>query len=114
MIVLLGGCSKHYTMEELAGRYALAVDNGTDAIELKSDGTYIHSYKARSGSTTQQAGTWVLETQQAGPTVVLKEFRSLVGGDQRASFDFLPVRTSFGHIYLLTNIDLNVGYERQP
>ena len=114
IIALLTGCSSHISAEELAGSYALSVDGGTDTVELNSNGTYTHSYKTKSGLVDQQVEAWSLEDLQAGPTVVLNNFRPLLEENIQGKGTYLLlVKRSFGHLYLITNIDLGAGYERR-
>jgi hypothetical protein len=114
-IALLAGCSSHFSVGELAGKYVLSLDGGTDTIELSANGTYSHTYTAKSGNVGHQEDTWTLEELQAGPTVVLNNFHLLykedVGG--RGAYYHLLVNRSFGNLYLITNIDLNEGYKKQ-
>lgn len=115
VVALLSGCSNHYSAEEIAGRYVIFVNGGVDAIELSPSGTYTHSYKTESGRVDHQEGAWGLETLQAGPTVVLNGFRPLLGEDVRGEGTYLlRVKKSFGRISLITNIDLDQGYKREP
>jgi hypothetical protein len=115
LTALLSGCSSHYSIGDLAGKYVLSVDGGTDTIELGKNGTYIHTYKAKTAQVDQQEGKWTFENLQAGPTVVLNDFRRLLGKDaQRPVFYLLLVKKSFGTYYLITDIDLNEGYKKQP
>ena len=116
VISLLAGCSSHYTSADLAGRYVLAVDGGTDTIELEANGKYLHSYavkKAEKSGIKKTRG--ILEDLQAGPTVVLNNFHSLAGEDarERGSYRLLLVKRVYGELYLITNIDLNEGYKKQ-
>ena len=115
MVTLLAGCSSHYSAADLAGRYVLAIDGGTDTIELEANGKYLHSYAAKSGDVGRQEDTWNLEDLQAGATVVLNNFRSLSGEDarERGSYRLLVVKRLYGDLYLITNIDLNEGYKKQ-
>jgi hypothetical protein len=113
MIALLAGCSGHYSVGELAGKYVLSVDGGIDSIELSANGTYSHVYTAKSGDVGHQEGTWSLEELQAGATVVLNSFRPLLGEDVQGRGTYLLlVKRSFGDLYLITNIDLDTGYKR--
>jgi hypothetical protein len=113
MIALLAGCSSRYSAGDLAGRYVLSVDGGTDTIELEASGKYRHSYAAKSGAVDNQEGTWTLEDVQADPTVVLNNFQPLLGENVRGrGIYLLLIRRSFGTLYLITNIDLNEGYKR--
>jgi hypothetical protein len=115
MMALPAGCSSHYSAGDLAGKYVLSVDGGTDTIELSADRTYSHTYTAKSGYVGHQEGTWTLEELQAGQTVVLNNFHLLfkedVGG--RGAYNLLLVKRSFGDLYLITNIDLDEGYKKQ-
>jgi hypothetical protein len=114
MITLLAGCSSHYSVGELAGKYVLSVDGGIDSIELNANGTYTHAYKAKSGQMDHQEGSWTSEDLQAGPTVVLNDFRPLLSEkSQGRGFYFLLVKRSFGGLYLITNIDLGEGYKKR-
>jgi hypothetical protein len=114
IVTLLAGCSSHYSAADVAGKYVLAVDGGTDTIELDGNGKYRHSYAAKSGYVGRQEDTWSLEELQAGTTVVLNNFRNLSGSDvrERGSYHMLLVKKSYGDLYLITNIDLNEGYRR--
>jgi hypothetical protein len=114
MVALLAGCSSRYSAGDLAGRYVLSVDGGTDTIELEASGKYRHSYAAKSGAVDHQEGTWTLEDVQADPTVVLDNFQPLLGENVRGrGIYLLLIRRSFGTLYLITNIDLNDGYKKQ-
>ena len=108
------GCSEHLSKEKLAGKYVLSVSDGTDAIELKIDGTYTHSFQDKKGAQDTHTGTWQLQTLDAGLTVILDGFRPLMGEQiQGEGFYLLPIKSSFGKITLITNLDTNEGYERQ-
>jgi hypothetical protein len=46
---------------------------------------------------------------------VLNSFRPLLGEDVREQSTYLLlVKKSFGDLYLITDIDLDTGYKRQP
>jgi hypothetical protein len=114
MIALLAGCSSHYSAGELAGKYVLSVDGGIDSIELNANGTYSHVYTAKSGDVDHQEDTWSLEELPAGATVVLNNFRPLLGENVRGRGTYLlRVKRSFRDLYLITNIDLDEGYKKQ-
>lgn len=113
-------CSQNFTESDLIGKYIISTDDGVDTIELKSNGTYIHSYSIKGGPVQQQQGSWDIETFQAGPTVVLTNFQSIFPEDniekqnsKITSYYLFLVRKNFDDIYLITNIDLNIGYEKQ-
>lgn len=115
VVALLSGCSDHYSAKEIAGRYVISVDGGVDTIELNPNGTYTHSYKSKGGLVDHQGGAWDLEALQAGATVALNNFHPLLGEDVRGEGTYLLlVKSSFGRITLVTNIDLGEGYKRDP
>jgi hypothetical protein len=110
----LVGCSAHPSKEKLVGKYVLRVSTGTDSIDLKDDGTYIHRFQCDQGTSATQNGRWELENLEAGPTVTLDDFRPLLRERIRGQgFYLLTVRSFLGKITLITNPDLNEGYERE-
>jgi hypothetical protein len=101
------------SLNDLSGTYTLNVGGGTDVIQLKNDGTYIHDYRNNEAIFSQE-GTWTLEHLEAGLTVTLNDFSALPGESiQGRGFYLLAVRKFWGRIYLITNQDLNEGYEKQ-
>ncbi len=114
LLLALASCTKNYTAQQLAGSYALTSDNGIGTIRLNADGTYRHVFKPKGGPEDSQDGTWKLETLTAGPTVVLNGFQPLHGEKTHGQGIYLlGVASSFGHTYLITNIDTKEGYEKQ-
>lgn len=112
-LALVSCRSGHYSKAELTGRYVISVDRGIDTIELNRNGTYTHRFKTKDGFTDHQEGIWDLEALQGGATVVLRNFRPLLGENVRGEGTYLlRVRSSFGSISLITNIDLGEGYRR--
>ncbi len=116
-IALLTGCSGGYSSADLAGKYVLSVDGGVDTIELSANGTCVHSYETKNAEMDHQGGTWTLEEPQAGSTVVLNDFPPLLAESFRGgggpSIYLLLVERSFASIYLITDIDLDVGYKQR-
>jgi len=51
-VLILPGCSSHYSTSDVAGKYALSINGGVDTIELDATGAYRHSYKAETGQNT--------------------------------------------------------------
>jgi hypothetical protein len=71
---LLIGCSHSYNKSQLAGDYVLNVGPGIDRLELKSDGTYLHSFQREDGAKATVNGTWELASLDGDPTVTLHDF----------------------------------------
>jgi hypothetical protein len=114
IIFLLSSCSSQVSVSDLVGNYTVSNGSGVDAIELKQDGTYVHDYTVKGGSPQRQQGSWDLETLQAGQTVALNDFHPLPGeSTEGKGIYLLLVKRSFGRIHLITNIDLDAGYEKQ-
>jgi hypothetical protein len=111
----LAGCSSHYEKAQLVGKYVLNVGHGDDLLELKSDGTYTHSFQAQQNTTATGSGKWELESYDAGPTVTLDDFQRLPGEPSGGSgYYLLTIKSFFGKICLMTNEDTNECYEKQP
>jgi len=116
IIFFLTACSRPLLEKDLFGKYIISTSTGVDAIELKSNGVYIHSHSIKDDPTQQQQGSWKLEILQAGPTVVLDDFQNLSKekSEKQDSYTYLLlVQKNFLDIYLITNIDLNTGYQKQ-
>lgn len=110
---LMMGCSGHFSAQQLAGRYALLLNGGTDTVELNSDGTYKHSYRTPHGLVDDPVESWSVEDSAAGRTVVLKNFRSLREENTQGRGPYLLlVKRSYGHFHLISNRDLGTGYEK--
>ena len=115
LLLFLGGCSKHFTENELVGKYVLNVDDGRDTLQLNDDGTYIHSYRSKDGNVTTKNSKWELKSLDSNLSVVLENFQPLPGEKTRgAGFYFLLVQSHFGKIRLNTDVDLNEGYDKEP
>jgi len=115
IIFPLAACSSHPVESDLFGKYIISTNAGVDAIELKPNGVYIHSYSIKDVP-QQQQGAWKLELLQAGPTIVLDNFQNLFEEKSRKQNSYtylLLVQKNFWNIYLITNIDLNTGYQKQ-
>jgi hypothetical protein len=111
--IFLVGCSRHYTVAQLVGKYALNVGPGTDLLELHSDGTYVHSFQDQAGLKTPRNGKWEIDNIAAGPMVTLNDFQPFPGEQIRGQgFFLLNIKKHFSKIRLLTNEDLNEFYEK--
>ncbi|HXA14229.1 MAG TPA: hypothetical protein VNW23_03810 [Opitutaceae bacterium] len=111
--LLLVGCSGRFDKTELIGNYVLNVGPGEDVIELKDDGTYVHTFQGKDTKKEMGAGTWELEDSEGGQTV-LNNFQPLPGEQTRGrGFYFLRNKRFFGKIRLMTYVDLNEYYEKQ-
>ena len=91
----LGGCSDKFTPGELVGLYTLNVGPGSDVLELKSDGTYVHSYQAFSAPKSELGGKWQLDDTPVGEMVTLDNFKVLSGEDSGRSGYYLLTPTRF-------------------
>ncbi len=113
-VMLLVGCTHHYSRIELTGAYTLKVGHGTGILVLKSDGSYIHTFQRSGGSSTTAEGHWKLESLDAGPTVALDDFHRLPGEvSGGAGYYLLPIESFFGEICLMTNEDNNECYVKR-
>jgi hypothetical protein len=62
---------------------------------------------------SQEMNQWTLEHCRLGQLLCSTVF-SYYPQTNRPSIEFLLVQKSFGKIVLVTNIDLGIGYEKQP
>jgi len=115
LLLLVAGCSKHFTANQLVGKYVLNVGDDRDVLQLNGDGTYIHSYRSTDGKTSTANGTWELKNFESEPSVVLDNYQPPPGEAAWVrGIYFLSIRSFFGHIRLNINTDLNEGYDKQP
>jgi hypothetical protein len=130
LILILGGCSRTFTNDQLIGKYEILQESGTDIIELNSNEIYKHIYKQKNGVMYQQSGKWNIEQLDSGSTVVLNNFHYYNKDDlyenivepnnenkpndnlSTGAYNLLLIKSYFGDIKLITNIDLNEGYEK--
>ena len=114
VVLFLTACSGPRTVSELTGVYTMSIGDGLDSIELAVGGTYRHTYTIKNGRSAHQSGTWHLEILQAGQTIVLNDFRPLLGERTHGTGTYLLlIKTKFGKTYLITNIDLDSGYTKK-
>jgi hypothetical protein len=75
--VSLEGCSDKFIPNDLVGSYTLNVGPGSDVLELKSDGTYVHSYQDANFPKSKLGGKWQLDSTPDGEVVTLEDFKVL-------------------------------------
>jgi|SRR6185437_3802115 len=113
-ITSLVGCSDKFTPNDLVGSYALNVGPGSDVLELKGDGTYVHSYQDSNVPKNELGGKWQLDNTPNGEVVTLDNFKVLPGENATGSGYYLLKPTRFfGSIRLMRNLDLNEFYKKQ-
>ena len=59
--VALFGCSKATDRSQVVGTYEAHHQNGAETLQLRSDGTYTHRFKATDGTETGYSGKWEFE-----------------------------------------------------
>src|ERR1035437_1157362 len=61
IIAVLCGCSRHVEIDEIPGRYAIAINKDIDLIDVLPNGTYRYYYKNDSGVEIRNAGKWSVD-----------------------------------------------------
>jgi hypothetical protein len=68
------GCSKVTDRSQVVGTYEAHHQNGVETLQLRSDRTYTHRFKAVDGTETAYSGKWEFEPYHGEPKVSLNSF----------------------------------------
>lgn len=102
----------------VVGSYQASNRKSLTRIQLRSDGSYLHSY-LEDGRTQSNTGTWSFTDSNDGNELVLSNVRFFSGeiGDTCGShggYCLLGVRSFLGKTSLVYDIDLNLALEKIP
>lgn len=69
VLLVLSGCSRDVTKDELIGEYVANHDEGHDKLYLRADGTYTHEFtkEGDEGIVLKQDGRWKMVEDTARP-----------------------------------------------
>lgn len=111
-LVLVLGCSKAIDRSELVGKYEVQHKAGLEALELRSDGTYVHRFSPLRGGETQYSSNWRLEPYGGEPKVFVDNFVSNFPEKSEAGpiGTLLGIEKKAGRIRLYVSYDLNLYY----
>ena len=118
-IVVAGmACADQRPIERsaLVGTYVLNRGEASDVIEVRADGTYVHSYKTTDGVTHTGQDRWYLEPLDGEQRITFEGFvfglpGRGVGG--RSVWNVATERVA-GSIRLGVDEDLGLWYQQQP
>ncbi len=111
------GCSNITNASQVHGTYEANHQNGAEMLQLKSDGTYIDTFKASDkADTTTCTGVWEFEPYGGEPQVVLHNFCPHFSRDSEAPIGgttLLGIERNWGSMRLYLNYDRNQYYSRK-
>jgi hypothetical protein len=122
--LLLGGCQRPIIETDLVGRYTANFGNGTDTLELRSDGTYLHVFRQPGASTdVRNEGSWSMALSEGRDRVAFRDFvwalntsgaqlRELSGSAPKPVLWTTQAYRSSGGVRLVANADLGQYYQK--
>ena len=108
-----------FRREELVGSYVLNVGPGTDKLELRSDGTYIHTRQGSNATRSEDHDKWELDNMNGSQQLSLDNINldnnEALSGEKakRRGYYLLKPTRFFGSIHLERDPDLNVFYKKE-
>ena len=73
LIVAPGCCPDYVEPIQVYGTYTVSHKYGSEVLELKLDGTYLHTFTDNKGRTTVNSNTWDFEHEHNRQTITLNE-----------------------------------------
>jgi len=74
LIVAPGCCPDYVEPIQVYGTYTVSHKYGSEVLELKLDGTYLHVFTDNKGRTTVNYNTWEFEHEQDKQMITLRKF----------------------------------------
>lgn len=121
-LLFIAGCSRTVEAGDVVGSYIANHGKGTDTLEIKADGTYLHSYKSSlEGVDTAFSHTGKWELEQGNKRIVFNQFVQGWPWRPGTEVDLVPrnenniVKKSLisGEVKILIDVDSNYYYEKQ-
>lgn len=103
-------CSTKIDPSQIAGRYEARHRNGSERLDLRSDGTYSHEFIAANGTKSTSSNKWRFEAFEREPKVALFDFTPGFPGSQSGDPILLGVEKAWGRIRLYRSYDLDQYY----
>ncbi len=88
--------------------------NGTEILELRSDGTYTQYFTASDGMKSTFSNKWRFEPFNGEPKVALQDFTSHFPESQKADVVLLGADRDGGRMRLYRSYDLDQYYIKAP
>ncbi|MBZ5549568.1 MAG: hypothetical protein LAO22_16690 [Acidobacteriia bacterium] len=67
-------CRKSFPRSRFVALYEAEHENGTETVELFSDGTYLQQFKAKDGIESTSSGTWELSIDHQTQAILVHSF----------------------------------------
>ena len=119
LCLIAAGCSqssRDIAISDLFGTYEMKSTGQSDIVEIRRDGSYLHKV-VRSGKTSTQEGTWVVQRDDKMLWIAMADFdtsswpEELPGSGGVVKYSAL-VRVEKNRIGLIVSSDLGYVYER--
>lgn len=110
------GCTSKVTRQELVGVFFANLPNENDTLDLREDGTYVHSFSSGDTSASSQGGRWMIEPESDGETrITFDHFVLAIGPHKSSSPGFWPASAEkrFGKVRLIINDDMGLYYAKK-
>lgn len=111
------GCTKAIDRSMVVGKYNANHNKGSDSLELRADGVYLHHYTSADGKELANTNRWKFEYQDGKPIITFVQFAfSLPGyGTKYPGFWIVEVKKSIigNTLHLCIDPDLGYSYIKQ-
>lgn len=113
LLLLLACCSRDVVQDEFPGVYRFDFGEGTEVIEVKSDGTYSNSLYTGKTLDWEDAGTWSVDNKMESVGITFNRFRFGVPDRSHVQgyWFVIPERSILGHKRLCFDLDLGRCFE---
>lgn len=112
-LLVLTSCSKPIERADLIGKYTANHKKGLDVLDIKDDGTYIHTYQPAVGEAVTNSDHWEVAFEKGEPRITFSKFTFGFGvGSKVSGFWDVKVERSGNQLRLSIDPDLNYYYEK--
>ena len=109
----LTSCSKPIDRAGLIGTYTANHGKGLDVLELRDDGTYVHSYQSAGGVILTNSSNWEVSLEHDISRITFSKFSFTFDvGSKVSGFWDVEVERSGKKLRLVIDPDLNYYYEK--
>jgi hypothetical protein len=110
-VLSLGACSRSLEKADIIGTYSLDNKSAEYTLELKSNGTYVHSLTSKDGKRASQTGRWEWDSKEEDNELALYQFGQFPGEDIGAmgsGIYCISPKRSWGQVRLPVGGDIDV------
>ena len=113
MLTVMSACAKHVDQSEIAGTYEAHHQNGSEILQLRSNGLYVHEFKAANGVVSTNSNRWRFEPFNDESKVALYNFTShFPVSSKRGDIVLLDAAKDWRRVRLYISYDLDQYYKK--